>query len=176
MRDRVLQLNTYQFGKFWRPRVGGDNSFFGDPVFINSTQCSDCPLTFSGFISTNQDAVWLFQVPDCSSLCEELWVGQNLRQRRGFRVLQNKTCQSLRHFYALVGLGWVWCWRQISAECSLRLELGLYSSLWQACSHQRPPRSAGHTPQCTWGQLHDPSPSHRSLLACSPVMDSFIFS
>lgn len=74
------QPHTHQFGKLGRPRVGGDDSFFGDPVFVDSTQCSDCPLTFSCFISANQDSVWLFKVPYRRSLCKELWVGQNLKQ------------------------------------------------------------------------------------------------
>lgn len=81
------QPYTHQFGKLRRPRVGGDDSFFGDPVFVDGAQRSDGPLTFRGFISTNQDTVWLLQVPNSCSLCEELWVGQNLKKWHDVRIL-----------------------------------------------------------------------------------------
>lgn len=65
-------------------------------------------------------------------------------------------------WYTHVGWGWAWCWHQIFSGCSQQLGRGLCSFLWRSCSHQTPQQSAGHMPQWTWGQQHDPSPSHRS--------------
>ncbi|KAF3852114.1 hypothetical protein F7725_005469, partial [Dissostichus mawsoni] len=80
---------THQFGQLGRPCVGGDDAIFRDPVFIDGTQCFYCPLTFSCFVSTNQDTVWLLQIPHCCSFCKELWVGKHLKQRNeNFRNLQ----------------------------------------------------------------------------------------
>lgn len=74
----MMFLNTHQLGQLRGPRIGGDDSLFGDPVFIHSAQRFDCHLTFVGFVPADQDTVRLFKVPHRRSLSQELWVGQNL--------------------------------------------------------------------------------------------------
>lgn len=82
------EVGSYQFGKLRRPRVGGDDSLFGDPVFVNGTQRSDRRLAFSRFISADQHAVWLFEVFYCRPLRQELGVRQNLKPQDEFRKKQ----------------------------------------------------------------------------------------
>lgn len=117
------QPYTHQFGKLGRPCVGGDDSFFGHPMFVNGAQCSDGPLTFRGFISTDEDTVRLFQVPNCCSLCQELWVGQNLKKWQDVRNLPSNTSES--HSKA------------VAHTCKLRLGLVLASKIRRMLSAAR---------------------------------------
>lgn len=48
-------------------------------MLVDGAQRSYRRLAFSRLVSTDQDAVRLFQVFDCRPLCQELWVGQNLK-------------------------------------------------------------------------------------------------
>lgn len=116
---KIMLVNyTHQFGQLGRPRVGGNDSCLGNPVFIDGTQCSDCPLTFGCFVSTNQDAVWLLQIPHCCSFCKELWVGQHLKQWHDFRNLQNNRYQEFDSHT-----------RAIIHTCRLRLGFVLASNI-----------------------------------------------
>lgn len=92
-------LNTHQLGQLRGPRVGGDDSLFGDPVFVHGAQRPDGHLTFVGFIAADQDAVGLFKVPHCRSLSQELWVGQNLNRRH-----EHDTCTKCTEERSLVSL------------------------------------------------------------------------
>lgn len=73
--------NTDQLGQLGGPRVGGDDSLLGDPVFVHGAQRLDGHLTFVGFVPADQDAVGLFKIPHRRSLSQELGVGQNLRRQ-----------------------------------------------------------------------------------------------
>lgn len=83
-------MYSHQFGELRRPRVGSDDSRFGDPVLIHSTQSFDCPLTLWGLIPTDQDAIRLLEVPHRCSLCQELRVGQHLKKNGTFAVRSKK--------------------------------------------------------------------------------------
>lgn len=74
--------NTYQLGQLRGPCVGGDDSLFGDPVFVHGAQRLNGHLTFVGFVPADQDAVGLFKIPHRRSFSQKLWVGQNLDRQQ----------------------------------------------------------------------------------------------
>lgn len=72
-------VQSYQFGEFRGPGVGCDDFVFGHPVFIDPAKGLHSTLPLRCFISSNQHAIWVLQVSDGCSLCQELWIRQHLQ-------------------------------------------------------------------------------------------------
>lgn len=188
-RNKYLALNSmgswvlcsHQFGKFWRPSVGGEDLLPGNPVFVHSAQRLHGSLALWGFIPSNQHPVWVLQVLDSRSLCQKLRVGQHLESKAKDSVQLERIAG---HFHASIWLserdsnascffipvssGWVLCSRRICAGCFLLPSPGLCFSQSRFCTHLSSAQCVWHKLRCTLDLPPGLSPFHRFLLECSP--------
>mmetsp|Transcript_46965 Transcript_46965/g.69528 ORF Transcript_46965/g.69528 Transcript_46965/m.69528 type:complete len:279 (-) Transcript_46965:295-1131(-) len=67
-----------QLRELTRPQVGGEDALFGDPLAVDVHNSLHCRAAGRGFLTTDEHTGRLQKVANCSSLCQKLWVGQNL--------------------------------------------------------------------------------------------------
>mmetsp|Transcript_222 Transcript_222/g.312 ORF Transcript_222/g.312 Transcript_222/m.312 type:complete len:339 (-) Transcript_222:385-1401(-) len=78
-----------QLGKLRRPQVCCDDLFLRNPVGVNTDESGGSLETFWRLLSSNENTVWSHQILHGGSLCEELWVTQNLELCSLVVALQN---------------------------------------------------------------------------------------